>query len=120
MTKRIYVGNLPSNATAAEVCKLFGAFGTVEWVNLVTDADTGRSQVFGYLEMSSGAAEAVCALDHRPMGGRILEVQRALPPCRSRQRRPRRTRRYRSSGACLQGPARSEERRDPPPRQLAL
>ena len=95
MTTRIYVGNLPASATAAEVRVLFGAFGTVEWVNLVTDAVTGRPRGFAYVGISSGADAAIRMLHGLEMAGRNLRVRRALPLCQggvSRLRAPRRMR----------------------------
>ena len=41
-TKKLYVGNLPFNATSDEVRAAFEAFGTVQDVSLVTDRDTGQ------------------------------------------------------------------------------
>lgn len=123
MPKRIYVGNLPSSATAAEIRQLFSAFGIVEWVNLVTEPNSERSRGFGFVEMSSGARDAIRMLNHLEMAGRCLQVRRALPPCGgevSRLRAPRRTREHRPSGACISGLARAEERRQTPLHQLAL
>lgn len=42
MATNIYVGNLPFRATAEDIRDLFGAYGTVESVNLITDRETGR------------------------------------------------------------------------------
>lgn len=102
MSKRVYVGNLPPSTTADEVRDLFSRFGVVEWVNLVTDVSTRRSRGFGFVGMASGADDAIRALRHRRLGGRSLQVRRALPPCREEVagvRRPRRGRvGYRSIG----------------------
>ncbi|MCP3963736.1 MAG: RNA-binding protein [bacterium] len=85
MSKRIYVGNLPFSASDDEVRALFGEYGTVDEVNLITDRDTGRPRGFGFVEMSSGADEAIQALHQSDMGGRSLNVNEARP----RQERPR-------------------------------
>jgi hypothetical protein len=58
MSKRIYVGNLPFNATEDEVRALFAAYGEVESVHLVTDRETGRPRGFGFVEMPASAADA--------------------------------------------------------------
>ena len=42
MAKKLYVGNLPFNATEEEVRALFAKHGTVLSVNLITDRETGR------------------------------------------------------------------------------
>ena len=94
-SQRIYVGNLPASVTGDEIRELFSEFGTVEWVNLVREIDTGRSRGFGYVKMADGVAAAVRALDRRRLDGRRLDVRRALPLSRgdiSRLRTPRRAR----------------------------
>ena len=77
--KKIYVGNLPFSATDDEVRSLFGEYGDVESVNLITDRETGRPRGFGFVEMSSGADEAIQALHQKDMGGRSLNVNEARP-----------------------------------------
>lgn len=88
MSKKIYVGNLPFSATNDEVQDLFAEYGTVETVNLITDRETGRPRGFGFVEMSSGADEAIQALHQKDMDGRSLNVNEARPrtdsPPRSR------------------------------------
>ena len=79
MSKRIYVGNLPFSASDQELQDLFGEYGTVESVNLITDRDTGRPRGYGFVEMSSGADEAIQALHQKDMDGRTLNVNEARP-----------------------------------------
>ena len=79
MSKKIFVGNLPFSATEDEVRALFEQFGDVESVNLVTDRETGRPRGFGFVEMSSGADEAIQAIDKTQLGGRTLNVNEARP-----------------------------------------
>ncbi len=79
MSKRIYVGNLPFSASDDEIRSLFGEHGEVEAVNLITDRDTGRPRGFGFVEMSSGADEAIQALHQTDLGGRTLNVNEARP-----------------------------------------
>ena len=79
MPQRIYVGNLPYTATDGELRQLFGEYGDVESIHLVTDRDTGRPRGFGFVEMANGAAEAIQALDQTEMGGRSLKVNEARP-----------------------------------------
>ena len=79
MSTKIYVGNLPFTASDAEVRTMFGEFGTVESVSLITDRDTGRPRGFGFVEMSSGADEAIRALNSKDMDGRSLKVNEARP-----------------------------------------
>ncbi len=85
MSKRIYVGNLPFSASDDEVRGMFEEHGSVTEVNLVTDRDTGRPRGFGFVEMESGADEAISAIHGTEMGGRTLNVNEARP----RTERPR-------------------------------
>ena len=79
MSKRIYVGNLPFSASDDEIRSLFGEFGAVESVTLITDRETGRPRGFGFVEMSSGADEAIQTLNQKDMDGRSLTVNEARP-----------------------------------------
>ncbi|MBC7354614.1 MAG: hypothetical protein JG774_324 [Desulfomicrobiaceae bacterium] len=91
MAKNIYVGNLPWSATEQDVEALFASYGEVDSVKLISDRETGRARGFGFVEMSSGADEAIAALDGKDFGGRALKVNEARPrPEREfRERRPR-------------------------------
>jgi RNA recognition motif-containing protein len=84
-SKNLYVGNLPFTTTQADLEQLFGQYGTVTKVQVITDRETGRSRGFGFVEMSSGADEAVNALNNAEFGGRRLTVNEAKP----REERPR-------------------------------
>ena len=79
MSKKIYVGNLPFSASDAEIRNLFGEYGTVDSVSLITDRETGQPRGFGFVAMSSGADEAIRALNAKDMGGRSLKVNEARP-----------------------------------------
>jgi RNA recognition motif-containing protein len=79
VSKKIYVGNLPFSASDDEIRTMFSAFGTVESVSLITDRDTGRPRGFGFVEMSTGADEAIRALNSKDMDGRSLKVNEARP-----------------------------------------
>ncbi len=83
--KKIYVGNLPFDATEEGLGDLFGQYGQVDSVKLITDRDTGRPRGFGFVEMSEGANEAISALNETEFGGRNLKVNEARP----REDRPR-------------------------------
>jgi len=74
-TQRIYVGNLPFSARAADVEQLFATYGNVVAVALPTDRETGRARGFGFVEMSAeDAGKAIDALNGRDFGGRALTV----------------------------------------------
>jgi len=84
MSKRIYVGNLPFNASEAEVRELFEPFGTVHSVSLVEDRQTGRPRGFGFVEMDDAAADtAIRQLEGTEMGGRSLNITEARPRAES-------------------------------------
>jgi RNA recognition motif-containing protein len=77
-SKRLYVGNLPFEATREEVRAAFEAHGTVYEVSLITDRETGRPRGFGFVEMDDvGARAAIEALDQKDFGGRNLQVNEA-------------------------------------------
>lgn len=75
MSTRITVSNLPHSATKDEVRELFSRYGTVNSVDLLTDRETGRPTGTGIVDMSSGAEDAIVALNGEDMGGRELEVK---------------------------------------------
>jgi len=75
---KLYVGNLPFNATEDQVRTHFAAHGTVDKVSLVNDRETGRPRGFGFVEMPSADAQrAMQALDGKDFGGRPLKVNEA-------------------------------------------
>jgi len=77
-TKKLYVGNLPFDATQEAVRAAFEAHGTVHEVSLITDRDTGRPRGFAFVEMDEqGAKAAIEALDSTDFGGRDLKVNEA-------------------------------------------
>ena len=77
----IYVGNLPFGYGEEEVRQLFGEFGEVQRVSLITDRATGQSRGFGFVEMGDDtmAQAAIAALDGRDVDGRKLTVNVAKP-----------------------------------------
>lgn len=88
MSTNIYVGNLPFSATSEAIQELFSTYGEVESVNLIMDRETGRPRGFGFVEMTSGANEAIAALHDKDLDGRTLKVNLAKP------REPRRSSRW--------------------------
>ncbi|MBN9524104.1 RNA-binding protein [bacterium] len=79
MTKKLYVGNLPFNATADELREMFSAYGRVVSATICTDRETGNSRGFGFVEMAEGSEEAIQALNTAMFGGRPLTVNEAKP-----------------------------------------
>ena len=88
MTKTIYVGNLPFSSSEDQLNELFGRFGAVHSINLISDRETGRPRGFGFVQMEPEEAEAAIeALNGSELGGRVLRVNEARPRA---ERRPRR------------------------------
>ncbi len=85
MTKKLYVGNLPYDATADELREAFSAFGRVLSATIATDRETGQSRGFGFVELAEGAEEAIRGLNQARLGGRNMTVNEAKP----REERPR-------------------------------
>ena len=79
MSKKIYVGNLPFDATEDDVRSLFAEYGNVTSVALITDRQTGAPRGFGFVEMEDGADEAIKSLNNHEMNGRNLKVNEAKP-----------------------------------------
>jgi RNA recognition motif-containing protein len=79
MGKNLYVGNLPFQATADDLREAFGQYGTVTRAQVVADRETGRSRGFGFVEMDSGADEAIANLNGAMFQGRALTVNEARP-----------------------------------------
>jgi len=86
----IYVGNLPYSVTEAELQELFGEYGEVTTVNIITDKYSGQSKGFAFVEMTrqADAEEAIKVLNSSLMKDRNLKVNQARP----RDERPRKPR----------------------------
>jgi RNA recognition motif-containing protein len=78
---KIYVGNLPFDATQSSVQDLFSQYGQVSEVTLINDRETGRPRGFGFVEMpdSAEANKALQALNGQDFGGRSLNINEAKP-----------------------------------------
>ncbi len=79
MSANIYVGNLTFNTSNGDLESLFGAHGSVQKAQVITDRDTGQSRGFGFVEMSSDdeANAAIEALNGKDVDGRELTVNLA-------------------------------------------
>ena len=79
MSKNLYVGNLSFSTTDQTLRGLFEQYGEVDSARVITDRESGRSRGFGFVEMSTGADEAIRALDGKDFEGRNLKVNAAKP-----------------------------------------
>lgn len=88
MGKKLYVGNMSFNVTEDELREFFATVGEVESVKVITDAYTGRSKGFGFVEMVSeaDAQKAIEKLNGTSFMDRTLTVNEARPQ-QSRDRR---------------------------------
>ena len=76
---KLYVGNLPWSVGNQELEDLFSSYGTVTSANVITDRDTKRSRGFGFVELDSGGAEAIEAMNESEVDGRKVIVNEARP-----------------------------------------
>src|SRR5438105_1259851 len=80
MGNRLFVGNLPFDATEAQIKDLIAGGGrTVHSVKIVTDKDTGRSRGFAFVDVENDeeAKAAIQELNGKDFGGRALVVNEA-------------------------------------------
>ena len=87
--KKLFVGNLPPEATEASVREMFTAFGTVRSIDLAHDIFTGKCKGFCFVEMEGHEARAAqSSLDGKPLdGGGFLKVRMEVPRRGGRGRR---------------------------------
>jgi len=81
MNAKMYVGNLPYNASEEEIRDLFSEHGAVSEVALIMDRDSGRPRGFAFVTMESaeGMQAAIEALNEVEWMGRSLTVNEARP-----------------------------------------
>jgi RNA recognition motif-containing protein len=78
MLQKVYVGNLPLNATEKEIREIFMNYGLVHSVKIVTDRETGRPRGYCFVEMEKESAKAAAtALNGTFFGQRHLFVKPA-------------------------------------------
>lgn len=75
------MGNLPYSAKEADIQSLFGAFGEIKAVKVITDRETGQSKGFAFVTLAdeSRVNEAVEALNGSDFQGRPLKVNPSEP-----------------------------------------
>ena len=94
MSKKLYVGNLSYKVTEDDLKDLFGEFGSVTEVNVITDRETGRPRGFAFVEMDSDdeATKAINSLNGKELQDREIVVNEAKPRRDSGPRRDSRPR----------------------------
>src|SRR5215475_3958637 len=79
MSVRLFVGNLPYDATEDEIRAHFSPAGNLASVFIPVDRETGRKRGFAFVEFSEGtqAQEAIRRFNNQPFKGRSLAVNEA-------------------------------------------
>ena len=79
MNKKVYVGNLPSQASESEIKALFSKAGDVMSVKIVKDRQTGQPKGVAFVEMSTQweARRAASMLNRQEFMGKNLLVREA-------------------------------------------
>ena len=80
--KKLYVGNLPFNASEEQLQEWFGQVGVnPSAISLIRDRFTGQSRGFAFIEINNDeeADKAVASLNGQNFGGRNLVVNEARP-----------------------------------------
>jgi cold-inducible RNA-binding protein len=79
MSKKMYVGNMNYSTTEEKLNTLFGEFGEVVSVKIITEPVTNRSRGFGFVEMANDeeADNAIKSINGKEVDGRMLKVNEA-------------------------------------------
>ena len=87
MPVRLFVGNLPYDATEEEIRQHFSSVGNLSYISIPLDRETGKKRGFAFVEFSDAqqAQEAIRQFNNQPFKGRPLAVNEA----RAREAGPR-------------------------------
>jgi len=87
MAVRLFVGNLPYDATESEIRDHFSSVGNLSYVSIPLDRETGKKRGFAFVEFADAtqAQEAIRQFNNQPFKGRPLAVNEA----RAREAGPR-------------------------------
>jgi len=79
--RKMYVGNIPYNATEEDLKQLFSEYGEIESLKIMKDQFTDRSKGFGFIEMvnEEDAKKAIATLNGKDFKGKSLTVAEARP-----------------------------------------
>lgn len=73
--KKLFIGNLPSNATETSVLELFSECGKVHSIKLATDMFSGKCIGFGFISMEGHEAKvAIQKLNGHTYEGKSLRI----------------------------------------------
>jgi cold-inducible RNA-binding protein len=87
MAVRLFVGNLPYDATEEEIRQHFSTVGNLSYVSIPLDRETGKKRGFAFVEFADEqqAQAAIRQFNNQPFKGRPLAVNEA----RAREAGPR-------------------------------
>jgi len=76
MSVRLYVGNLPFEATGDDLREIFATIGQVDDAIVINRPRGGRPRGFGFVTMSDAreADRAIAQLDGHELAGRAMKV----------------------------------------------
>jgi RNA recognition motif-containing protein len=79
MSARLYIGNIPHDASAEALRAVFSEFGPVDDVQVVIDRYSGRPRGFAFVTMArpEDAAAAIAKVNGTMFGGRPVRVSDA-------------------------------------------
>src|SRR6185295_8877653 len=79
MAVRLFVGNLPYDATEEEIRQHFSVVGNLSYVSIPLDRETGKKRGFAFVEFADQqqAQEAIRQFNNQPFKGRALAVNEA-------------------------------------------
>lgn len=78
--KKLFVGNLPADASEDSVRAMFSTYGTVRSIRVASDIFTGRCKGFGFVEMEGHEARAAIAgLNGKNCNGQPMKVNFEAP-----------------------------------------
>ncbi|MGB9629702.1 MAG: RNA recognition motif domain-containing protein [Thermodesulfobacteriota bacterium] len=80
MNKKLYVANLPSQTTEADLKALFSKAGNVMSVKIIQDRETGQPRGIAFVEMSTQweGRRAASMLNRKDFMGKSLLVKEAM------------------------------------------
>jgi RNA recognition motif-containing protein len=85
--RKMYVGNIPYDATEDDLRNLFSKYGEIESLKIIQDKYTGRSRGFGFIEMTQekDAIDAIDKLNGKDFMEKTLKVSEARPQQKRRR-----------------------------------
>ena len=85
--KKLFIGNLPSDAKEQDLKALFSEFGKIRSFQLITDIFSGQCKGFGFIEMEGHEARAaIAALNGKDFNGKPMKVNFESPKAGRRGR----------------------------------